>query len=153
MAKTTRAGEGNDPVAAALQAALVDLVTLSLQGKQLHWNVTGPLFSPLHLLFDTFVTEQRLWYDTVAERLRALGQPADGRVAALAGGGVEELPPGLIRDRDAIAAYLARIAKVAGGLRTRLAAVGERDPVTQDLLIGIVDGLDKAAWMLQAQGE
>jgi len=152
MGKTTRGPAAGNAVTAALQAALVDLIALALQGKQLHWNVTGPQFAPLHLLFDTFVTEQRLWYDTVAERLRALGDAADGRAVALATARAAELPAGLIRDTDAITAAATRTRAVAAGIRGALDAVGAADLVTQDLLIGIVDGLEKEAWMLEAQG-
>ncbi|HXF95032.1 MAG TPA: DNA starvation/stationary phase protection protein [Gemmatimonadales bacterium] len=139
------------PTVGVLQALLVDLVALSLETKQAHWNLTGPLFQPLHELFDRFTDTYREWYDEVAERLRALGVPADGRPATVAATTkVGELPGGLVSDRDALQAVLAQIEGVAARLRERLPALGEDDPATQDLAIAIVRGLEKQAWMLRA---
>ena len=59
--------------AVELQAVLVDLIDLGLQGKQAHWNVVGPQFRTLHLELDEVVEDTRKWADEVAERLRALG--------------------------------------------------------------------------------
>ena len=59
-----------EAVAGELQALLVDLVDLTLQAKQAHWNVVGPLFKPLHNQFDALATDAREWTDSVAERLR-----------------------------------------------------------------------------------
>ena len=56
-----------------LQDELIDLVDLSLIGKQLHWNIVGPLFRPLHLYLDELVDEWRLLADAVAERARNSG--------------------------------------------------------------------------------
>jgi starvation-inducible DNA-binding protein len=70
--------------ATELQAVLVDLIDLSLQGKQAHWNVVGPQFRALHLELDDVVESARNWADDVAERLRALGVAADGRPSVVA---------------------------------------------------------------------
>ena len=70
--------------ATELQAVLVDLIDLSLQGKQAHWNVVGPQFRTLHLELDEVVEDARKWADDVAERLRALGVAADGRASMIA---------------------------------------------------------------------
>src|SRR5438093_5011706 len=64
-----------------IQPMLVNLIILDLEAKQLHWNVTGALFRPLHEMFDEFVEAYRGWYDEVAERIRALDAPADARPA------------------------------------------------------------------------
>src|SRR5713101_7727956 len=87
--------------AADLQHTLVDDVNLSLQAKQLHWNVSGPLFKPLHELLDDFTAEYREWSDTVAERLAAIQVPPDGRLETVGRDSlVEPLPAGRIADRD-----------------------------------------------------
>ena len=62
-----------DAVGAVLQAALVDLVDLSLIGKQAHWNVIGKNFRSIHLQLDELVTLARTAADQVAERAAALG--------------------------------------------------------------------------------
>src|SRR5919201_1212440 len=68
-----------------LQATLVELVDLSLLGKQLHWSVVGPLFKPLHEHLDELVDSWRELSDTVAERAVALGVAPDGRAATVSG--------------------------------------------------------------------
>ncbi len=62
-----------------LQAMLVELIDLALFGKQLHWNVTGPLFRPLHEQLDELVDSWRELSDIVAERAVALGYAPDGQ--------------------------------------------------------------------------
>jgi starvation-inducible DNA-binding protein len=63
----------------ALQSTLVDLLGLSLIGKQAHWNIVGPRFRSIHLQLDEVVGTARSYADTVAERAAALGLPPDGR--------------------------------------------------------------------------
>jgi len=138
--------------AAELRPLLLDLVALSLHTKQAHWNVTGPYFSPLHALFDAMTDEARLWYDDVAERIRALGEAADGRVSSVArGSGAEEMPGGEIPGEKAVALLLDRVEGIAARARARIGRLGDLDPVSQDMVIGIVNGLEKQAWMLRAQ--
>jgi len=142
---------GSREASEALAPLLADLVVLSLQSKQAHWNVTGPQFSPLHELFDAMAGEHRGWYDEVAERRRALGDPADARLAALAGSALPELPAGTIPGDRAVALLLERVETAAARARASIDPLGESDPVTQDMVIGIVEGLEKQAWMLRAQ--
>src|SRR5690606_16291597 len=63
---------------ANLQAVLVDLIELSLQGKQAHWNVVGRNFRDMHRQLDEIIAAARAFSDTVAERMRALHATADG---------------------------------------------------------------------------
>src|SRR5690606_19483063 len=62
-----------------LQAVLVDLLELSMQGKQAHWNVVGTNFRDTHLQLDEIVAAVRTFSDTIAERMRALHAVPDGR--------------------------------------------------------------------------
>ena len=135
-----------------LQAALVELVDLSLQAKQLHWNVTGSAFKQLHEMLDELAGEYRDWSDTVAERLAALGQAPDGRVGTIAREStVETLPAGRIADRDVIHFLDDRIGGVAARMRERMDRLGDSDLASQDVLIEVVRGLEKQRWMVEVQ--
>ena len=61
-----------------LSALLADSYTLYLMTHNFHWNVTGPQFNSLHLMFMAQYTEQWNALDLIAERIRALGHPAPG---------------------------------------------------------------------------
>ncbi len=65
-------------IAAGLNRLLADSYTLYLQTHNFHWNVTGPRFHDLHLLFEDQYTELATAVDEIAERVRALGVPAMG---------------------------------------------------------------------------
>jgi starvation-inducible DNA-binding protein len=68
-------------VAEGLSGFLADAYTLYLKTHNFHWNVTGPMFNTLHVMFETQYTEQWTALDAVAERIRALGFPAPGSYA------------------------------------------------------------------------
>lgn len=76
----------HDEVGRELQATLVELIDLSLIGKQLHWSVSGPLFRSLHLQLDELVESWRDLADTVAERAVTIGFWPDGQARAVAEG-------------------------------------------------------------------
>lgn len=65
-------------IADGLSNLLADSYTLYLKTHNYHWNVTGPMFQTLHLMFETQYTELALAVDLIAERIRALGFPAPG---------------------------------------------------------------------------
>src|SRR5690606_7997364 len=71
-------------LSARLQAVLVDLLELSMQGKQAHWNVVGRNFRDTHRQLDEIIEAARGFSDTVAERMRALHAVPDGRSATVA---------------------------------------------------------------------
>jgi DNA-binding ferritin-like protein len=86
-----------------LQDELVELVDLTLIGKQLHWNVVGPLFPPVHLYLDELVDEWRELADAVAERATALGFFPDGQCGTIAQKTeFKPLPEGALSDRQVI---------------------------------------------------
>jgi starvation-inducible DNA-binding protein len=149
----TLAGQSTDQ-APALQATLVELIDLSLQGKQAHWNVVGLAFKPVHEFLDELTGEYRDWYDMIAERLTAIGVAPDGRSATVsASTPLAPVPAGPIEDRAALAAVEERVTLVADRVRTRADDLGEVDIATQDLLIEILRGLEKQRWMLRAHRE
>ena len=137
--------------AAELQATLAELIDLSLQAKQAHWNVVGPSFKPVHEFLDELTAEYRDWYDMVAERLTAIGRSPDGRSATVAGSTpLPALPAGPIADQAALAAFDERVTLVAASVRRRAEGLADLDLATQDLLIEILRGLEKQRWMLRA---
>lgn len=141
-----------DRVAARLQDALVDLVALGLNAKQAHWHVHGPQFLPVHQQLDLLVDDSRAWADLIAERAVTLGVPVDGRPATVArDASVDAFPAGFVEDGKAVALVAEQVEAVVLRLRRGVAELGELDPVTQDLVIEVLRGLEKHLWMLQAQ--
>jgi starvation-inducible DNA-binding protein len=67
-----------EEIAVGLSRLLADTYTLYLKTHYFHWNVTGPMFQTLHLMFETQYTELALAVDLIAERIRALGFTAPG---------------------------------------------------------------------------
>ncbi|MFF2202388.1 Dps family protein [Streptomyces sp. NPDC058145] len=152
VVKSTLSDEALKITGTALQNTLVDLLGLSLIGKQAHWNIVGPRFRSIHLQLDEVVDTARAHSDTVAERAAALGLPPDGRpetvAASLALPGTRE---GWLRDTEVVALMVAALESAIGRLREHIAATDEPDPVTQDLLISITADLEKQRWMFEAE--
>ncbi|MEU0094845.1 DNA starvation/stationary phase protection protein [Kribbella sp. NPDC006257] len=143
---------GRSEAGVLLQETLVDLVDLSLLGKQAHWTVVGPRFRTVHLQLDEIVDAARLHADTVAERAAAVGVAPDARAATVAGQtGVPQLAEGWLTDDAVVSHFVDAYAKVIGRMRDRIERAGRIDLVTQDLLIQITADLEKQSWMLQAE--
>ena len=141
-----------DEVGHELQATLIDLVDLSLVGKQLHWTVVGPNFRPLHLHLDELVDSWRELSDSVAERAVAIGFIPDGQAQAIASG--TELAPverAALEDHAVVREATHRIADVSERVRARMDRLGELDAASQDVLIEVVRALEEQQWMLRAQ--
>ncbi|MFB4300072.1 Dps family protein [Actinomadura sp. NTSP31] len=136
----------------ALQGALVDLIDLSLVAKQAHWNLTGRHFKVVHEHLDEVVDLARGGQDDVAERAVAIGVNPDGRARTVADRTeIPQLEAGYLADDKVVAAITDVLAQIIARFRERIAATDEPDPVTQDLLIGITQELEKQHWMFQAQ--
>lgn len=145
-------GDSQERTTRLLQATLVDLLDLALQGKQAHWNLLGSRFRSVHLQLDEIIDSARMASDEVAERIVTLGKSADGRAKQIASASrLEDFPGGLLSVEDTISNYSDRLAKTIEGLRSAISEVGDLDPVSEDLLIGVSAGLEKHLWMLQAQ--
>ncbi|MEV5646688.1 DNA starvation/stationary phase protection protein [Nocardia sp. NPDC052254] len=135
-----------------LCATVVDLIDLSLIGKQAHWNVIGPRFRTLHLALDELVDTARDFTDSAAERATAIGVSPDGRARTVAGNSSgDTFPPGWQQDGDVVAAVVATLGAVVRRLRERIGESEKADPVTQDLLIAVAARLEQLHWMWQAQ--
>ena len=135
-----------------LQLTLVELIALSLIGKQLHWNIAGPGFRDLHLHLDELVDEWRELSDVVAERAVAIGVSPDGRApAVIAQSELEPVEPGQTRITDAIQQLARRIAEVDERARGRCEQLGELDLASQDVLVEVTRSLEKQLWMIRSQ--
>lgn len=135
-----------------LQDTLVELTDLALQAKQLHWNVVGRHFLSLHEQLDGLTAEARAAGDAVAERAVTLGYAPDGRVGTVAKESpLRDVPDGRVGDAAAIDLVVGALDVVTERVRRRVERLGELDAVSQDLLIGVLAGLEKQRWMFRAQ--
>jgi starvation-inducible DNA-binding protein len=136
----------------ALQGALVDLLDVSLIGKQAHWNIVGPRFRTIHFQLDDVVSTARSYADTVAERAAAIGVPPDGRARTIADAtrltGVQD---GWVKDTEVVDATAHVLRDVIGRMRERINLTDKSDLVTQDIFIGLTAKLEKHYWMFQAE--
>jgi starvation-inducible DNA-binding protein len=140
-----------DEVGRELQATLVELVDLSLIGKQLHWNIFGRPFKPLHEHLDELVDSWRELSDTVAERAVALGFAPDGQAAAINDGSeIAPVDSGVLDTDTATRELVQRLADVTERIRSRMDRLGEIDLASQDVLIETIRELEKQQWMLRA---
>jgi starvation-inducible DNA-binding protein len=134
-----------------LAKLLADTYTLYLKTHNFHWNVTGPMFQTLHLMFEAQYTELALAVDLIAERIRALGAPAPGSYMQFA-----RLTS--VKEADGVPPALEMIRELVEGqeavVRTARAmfSVAERaqDQVTADLLTQRMQIHEKTAWMLRS---
>jgi starvation-inducible DNA-binding protein len=141
-----------DVVTADLQSTLVELVDLTLLAKQAHWNVVGQNFRSVHLELDEIVDTGRLAADQVAERIATIGGHPDGRAATVAATSrLSAFPDGRVGTVQVVEQVGATIDTMAERLRERILRVADLDPISQDILIGTGDQLEKHAWMLRAQ--
>jgi starvation-inducible DNA-binding protein len=138
-------------IAAGLSRLLADSYTLYLKTHNYHWNVEGPLFNTLHLMFEEHYTELAAAVDEIAERIRALGVKAPGSYTAFAAitniaeATGEESAEEMIRQLVIGQETIARTA------REVIVAAGEaRDEPTADLLTQRMQIHEKNAWMLRS---
>lgn len=137
---------------ANLQRVLVDLITLHLQGKQLHWTVVGRNFRDLHLQLDEIVALGRQHSDVIAERMRSLGTVPDGRTETVATTtSLPVLPLGELDTAQVVDLMTDRLRAAAASARAVHDDVDAEDPATADLLHAVIDDLEKQAWMLSAE--
>ena len=138
-------------IAAGLSGLLADSYTLYLMTHNFHWNVKGPMFNTLHLMFMTQYTEQWGALDLIAECIRALGYPAPGTykqfVELASIKEIEGVPPALEMVRHLVSAQEAT-ARTARALFPLLEKAN--DQPTADLITQRLDLHEKTAWMLRS---
>jgi starvation-inducible DNA-binding protein len=139
-------------VAAGLSNLLADTYTLYLTTHNFHWNVTGPMFNTLHVMFMSQYTE--LWnaIDPIAERIRSLGHPAPGSYAQFSA--MASIPDAPIASPKALemVGILVQgheaVARTARGLFPLANKAG--DEPTADLLTQRLAVHEQTAWMLRS---
>ncbi len=139
-------------IAAGLSSLLADTYTLYLTTHNFHWNVTGPMFNTLHMMFMTQYTE--LWnaVDPIAERIRSLGHTAPGSYAqfgALAS--IKDAPSSPPKALDMVRILVdghEAVARTARGVFPL--AEQARDEPTADLLTQRLTTHEQTAWMLRS---
>lgn len=134
-----------------LQPVLVDLIAFGLTVKQLHWNVTGPHFRPIHLHLDEIHDDVQEAVDAVAERITATGHSPDGTLKTVSGDTeLVDPPKGFLPDTEVLTLAGQHVRELIGLIRSRMETIEDVDTVTADLLHQVVDKLEKHHWMLQA---
>ena len=143
--------EDRQQIAAGLSKLLADSYSLYLKTHNYHWNVEGPLFNTLHLMFEQHYTELATAVDEIAERIRALGVKAPGSYTAFgkltnieeATGdeSAEEMIRQLVIGQETVARTAREAIKAAGAAS---------DEPTADLLTQRMQTHEKNAWMLRS---
>jgi len=138
-------------IADGLSHLLADTYTLYLKTHKYHWNVTGPMFQTLHLMFETQYTELALAVDLIAERIRALDVLAPGsysefsQLASISEDvdtpGATDMIKRLVEGQEAVVRTARSLYPIANGAS---------DEVTADLLTQRIQIHEKTAWMLRS---
>jgi starvation-inducible DNA-binding protein len=141
----------NKPVVDALKAALADNYALYVKTQNYHWNVEGPNFKALHLLFEEQYTDLAMAIDTIAELIRGLGEKAPGTFAAYTKqttikpgneeASAEQMVKELTKDQSVIEKTLQKALN---------AAQKSGDEVVAGFMVERLTVHRKAAWMLKS---
>jgi starvation-inducible DNA-binding protein len=138
-------------IAEGLERMLADTYTLYLKTHNFHWNVTGPMFQTLHLMFMAQYNEIWLAVDVIAERIRALGFPASGSYKEFAA--LTE-----IKDSKGVPSAMEMIRQLVDGQETVVRTARDVLPVaekagdqpTVDMLSARMQVHEQNAWMLRS---
>ena len=146
--------QSNEAIVGALSTLLASSYTLYLKTHNYHWNVTGPMFTTLHTMFETQYTELALAVDEIAERIRALGAFAPGSYSAFAKltgvkeetgrPAAQEMIRNLVSDQDTVAVSARGVIEAANAAR---------DEASADLATRRLQVHEKNAWMLRSHLE
>lgn len=143
-----------EAIGAGLSRLLADSYSLFLMTHNFHWNVVGPQFNSLHLMFETQYTELFAGVDEIAERIRSLGLPAPGTFKQFASLASFDIPEGSLSARDMLLALVqGQEAVVRTARETLPVADAANDQPTLDLLTRRMEIHEKNAWMLRAMAQ
>jgi starvation-inducible DNA-binding protein len=137
-----------------LSRLLADSYLLYVKTHNFHWNVTGPMFTTLHTLFETEYTELALAVDEIAERIRALGAAAPGSFSAYGKLATVKEAEGVPKATEMIRQLVDDQAKVVAAAKAVVkAAEAAGDDATADLGIRRIQVHEKNSWMLASHLE
>lgn len=147
------AKKDREELAQGLSTLLADTYTLYLETHNFHWNVTGPMFRTLHLMFEEQYIELAAAVDVIAERIRSLGHSAPASYAAF-----QKRTSIKLSDDEAIPAATAMIQGLVEGNETvvrtsrKVLDTAEKagDQATADLVTQRLRVHEKTAWMLRS---
>ncbi|MBI1752677.1 MAG: DNA starvation/stationary phase protection protein Dps [Acidobacteria bacterium] len=148
-------GKVTEELVAMLNQSLADTLDLAYQTKQAHWNVKGPNFYSLHLLFDALYAQLSTYVDDFAERAVTLGGQAHGTIrAASVASSLDEYPieakKGMAHVNALVDRYSDYTSRVRLGIR-KAEKCGDKD--SADLYTSVSRAMDKALWMLTSHQE
>jgi starvation-inducible DNA-binding protein len=143
--------EARKDISDGLARLLADTYTLYLKTQGYHWNVNGPMFRNLHLMFEEEYMDLRDAADAIAERILSLGNPAPasyaefGRLASVTD--EEGVPEAMDMVRRLVEGH-ETIIRTARGVVAAAEEAG--DVATADLVTSRIEIHEKTAWMLRA---
>ena len=145
------AAKDRKQIADGLGRLLADSYSLYLKTHNFHWNVKGPMFQTLHVMFEAQYTELALAVDVIAERIRSLGAPAPGTFSDFARLGSIPETAGVPKATEMIRLPVEGQETVVRTARARYPAVERAaDEATADLLTQRIQVHEKTAWMLRS---
>ncbi|MGD8175357.1 Dps family protein [Marinimicrobium sp. ARAG 43.8] len=140
-----------ESIAQGLSRLLADSYTLYLKTHNFHWNVTGPMFQTLHLMFEEHYTELAEAVDVIAERIRALGFPAPGTYKQFIELSSIKETEGVPNAKEMIKLAVEGHESVVRTARSLFPAAEEAsDEATADLITQRIQLHEKTAWMLRS---
>ena len=154
MARKQASSRGGDAVVRELSSLLATTYTLYTKTQNYHWNVTGPMFTTLHTLFETQYTELAAAIDEIAERIRARGAFAPGSATEFARlstvkedtsrSEAKQMIRSLTKDQELVGDAARRVIEAAEAVN---------DQASVDLGTRRLDAHEKNAWMLRVHLE
>ena len=134
-----------------LSTLLANEHVLYIKTRNFHWNVTGPNFSSLHLLFEGQYTANALNIDLIAERIRTLGYPAVGTMKEFLTIATIKEAEGKHKATEMVQQLLADHESIASSIRDSIEILAAfNDEASVDMLTGLLEQHEKTAWMLRS---
>jgi starvation-inducible DNA-binding protein len=138
-------------IADGVARVLADSYTLYLKTHNYHWNVTGPMFQTLHVMFEEQYQDLALAVDDIAERIRSLGERAPGTYAAFSKLTTIEEDSGNPNAKEMIANLVESNEKLIRTAREVIPKAADAgDEATVDLLTARMQHHEKTTWMLRS---
>jgi starvation-inducible DNA-binding protein len=133
-----------------LQSCVTASIDLALALKQLHWNIRGSQFQPVHEFLDEIIDHARSTSDILAERMVTLGVPAIGQRTSLADSPIQKVEDSFVKDTAVLEQTGNALDATIRVLREAQEALGEIDAVTEDHVIAALQDYEKDLWMIRS---